>query len=137
MTPCAYLPAGKSKTWRTSSMGDKSEGLTLLFHKLCEVSFLNEAAKREDVYTKIRYTKAKRLKVQTLLYEKLFEELQAPWAGRRKLFTKRNEDNKPILDVYEKIAVNVFQLRLARQFDKADLLEFCTAKWRSSPGKLS
>lgn len=115
-------------------MDDRSEGITLLFHKLCELSFLNEAAKREDAYTKIRYTKARRLKVQTLLYEKLFNELQAPWSGGRSNGSGKKED-KTNLNADEKIAVTIFQLRLARHFDKADLLEYYATKWKSIPGE--
>lgn len=117
-------------------MDDKSEGITLLFHKLCELSFLNEATKREDAYTKIRYTKARRLKVQALLYEKLFDELQAPWSGGRNNVSKKKKDNNTSLNADENIAVTIFQLRLARQFDKADLLEYYTSKWKAIPGKI-
>lgn len=120
-------------------MADKTErSLTSLFRRLCELSFLNEAAKREDAYNRIRYTKTRRKKLQSCLYEKLFSELQAPWVGATNLGENRGEDaKKTVLNVYERIAVKVFTLRLQRQFDKADLLEYYCTKWKALEGKLN
>lgn len=111
-------------------MDVKTDSLSSLFRRLCELSFLTEASKREDAYKKILYTKLIRKKLQSRLYEKLFVELQAPWVGAKAALKDGKHCKKLSLNAREKVAVVAFDLRLKREFDKADLLEYYCMRWK-------
>ncbi|EDO39038.1 predicted protein [Nematostella vectensis] len=118
-------------------MAEGKQGFHALFSRLCEIAFSSEAAKREDNYTRIRFTRSRRAKLQQCLYERFFRELHAPWAlednnGERLDKTRRDSSD---FDAYDRLAVIAYNLRVERKFDQADALEYLSAKWRSLPGQ--
>ena len=120
--------------WRT--MDEESEGFSFLFSKLCELSFRNEANIGWDIYRRPRYTDKRQKSLKLCLHETLFEELRAPWISELIRTRDRTEQKDDLrFNVYDKLSIAAFKLRIARRFDDAEKLEHFVCSWRNLQGE--
>ncbi|XP_068759529.1 gamma-tubulin complex component 6-like isoform X2 [Montipora capricornis] len=114
-------------------MNDENDvGFSLLFSKLCEISFNQEAHRSCDIYWRPRYNNLRRKALKLCLYETLFEELRAPWVGeltRARQKSSKDADEGSPFSVKDKLSIAAFKLRHARRFDEADRLDELVRQW--------
>ena len=115
---------------------DSGGGFSLLFSKLCEISFNNEANRGWDIYRRPRYTDRRQKTLKLCLYETLFEELRAPWVSeltRTGNKHDKKEENSRFC-VVDKLSIAAFKLKLSRRFDDAERLDHLVCQWRNLEG---
>lgn len=119
-------------------MADKREGFSFLFSKLCELSFQNEAKIGWDIYRRPRYTDKRQKALKVCLYETLFEELRAPWISELVRSGDRTEEKDDLrFNVYDKLSIAAFKLRLARRFDDAEKLDHFVCQLKNLLGRFN
>ena len=117
-------------------MDEESEGLSFLFSKLCEKSFKNEANIGWDIYRRPRYTDKRQKALKVCLYETLFEELRAPWIRELvRTGDKAEKEDDLRFNIYDKLSIAAFKLRIARRFDDAEKLDHFVCQWRNLQGR--
>ncbi|PFX29663.1 Gamma-tubulin complex component 6 [Stylophora pistillata] len=116
--------------WR--NMADECEGFSFLFSKLCELSFQNKANIGWDIYRRPRYTDKRQKALKVCLYETLFEELRAPWISELVRTGDGAEEKDGLrFNVYDKLSIAAFKLRLARRFDDVEKLDHFVCQWKN------
>lgn len=113
---------------------DSGGGFTVLFSKLCEISFNKEANNGWDIYRRPRFTDRRQKALKVCLYETLFEELRAPWVSKLTRTRHKNKKGNSLFNVGDELSVVAFKLRLARRFDDADKLDRLVRVWRNQRG---
>ena len=117
-------------------MDEESEGLSFLFSKLCEKSFKNEADIGWDIYRRPRYTDKRQKALKVCLYETLFEKLRAPWISELVRTGDKAEKKDDLrFNIYDKLSIAAFKLRIARRFDDAEKLDHFVCQWRNLQGR--
>ncbi|XP_022783914.1 gamma-tubulin complex component 6-like [Stylophora pistillata] len=113
-------------------MADECEGFSFLFSKLCELSFQNKANIGWDIYRRPRYTDKRQKALKVCLYETLFEELRAPWISELVRTGDGAEEKDGLrFNVYDKLSIAAFKLRLARRFDDVEKLDHFVCQWKN------
>lgn len=102
-------------------------GVPSLVNSLCEIAFIREVDRGCDIYRRPPYTKRRRKILKCCAWERLFEELRAPWV-------EIQQGKTAGLNVYDELSVRAFELRLSRKFDDADRLDHFVAQWKHLKG---